>query len=68
MSFRFKLGDIVVPRVGKEMESPPGPSKVTGLLLNGYVILQPLDGTPRCPVVEAKDYERFKEEVVKSDN
>jgi len=67
MSFRFKLGEIVVPMVGKEMDTPVGPSKVIGLLLNGYVILQPA-GALRRLVVEAKDYERFKEEVVKSDN
>jgi hypothetical protein len=65
--FKFKLGDIVVPTFPNESARPVGPSKVTGLQLNGYVVIEPL-GTPHRHLVEAKDYERFEGQVVEADD
>ena len=67
MSFKFKLGEIVVPSLPLEMGLPVGPSKVTAIQLGGCIQIQPI-GTTRRHFVEAKDYERFKEEIVKSNN
>ena len=66
MSFKFRIGEIVVPTVAKEAGFPVGPSEVIGLQLNGYIIIQPL-GTNRRLLVEVKDYEKFEGEVVKPD-
>ena len=69
MSFKFKLGDIIVPTLAREMGIPVGPSKVTAIQLNGYVQIEPL-GTAahRRELVEAKYYERFEEEAEQSNN
>tara|TARA_R100001244_G_scaffold45723_1_gene41110 strand:+ start:64 stop:300 length:237 start_codon:yes stop_codon:yes gene_type:complete len=67
MSFKFKLGDIIVPILAREMGIPVGPSEVTALQLGGYIQIQPI-GAPHRHLVEAKDYERFEEETVKSDS
>ena len=61
-NFKFQIGDLVVPTVAKEMGPDKGPSKVTGLQLNGYVIIEPI-GTACRLLVEAKDYEKFEGEV-----
>ena len=66
-NFKFKLGDVVVPALPKQLGFPIGPSTVTGLQLNGYVIIEPI-GTPQRLLVEAKDYERFEGEAVQSDD
>ena len=69
MSFKFKLGDIIVPTLAREMGIPVGPSKVTAIQLNGYVQIEPLGtGAHRRELVEAKYYERFEEEVEQSNN
>ena len=65
MSFKFKLGDIIVPILAREMGIRVGPSEVTALQLGGYVQIQPI-GTAGRHLVEAKDYEIFEEEAVKS--
>ncbi len=62
MSFKFKIGDIVVPAAAQNAGLPVGPSRVTGLQLRGYVVIQPL-GTPRRLLVEAKDYEKFEGDI-----
>jgi hypothetical protein len=67
MSFKFKIGDKIVPTLAKEMGIPVGPSKVTAIQLNGYVEIQPI-GTHRRHLVEDKDYERYNEEVEQSNN
>ncbi len=67
MSFKFKLGDVIVPTLAREMGIPVGPSEVTAIQLGGYVQIQPV-GTHRRHLVEAKDYERFEEEVEQSNN
>jgi len=63
MSFKFKLGEMVVPTVPKEMELPVGPSEVTAIQLRGYIQITPV-GTTRRLLVRADDYERFEEEVL----
>ena len=69
MSFKFKLGDIVVPTLPKEMGFPVGPSKITAIQLGGYIQIEPLGtGGHRRQLVEAKDYERFEKETIKSNN
>tara|TARA_Y100000310_G_C20146285_1_gene562603 strand:+ start:285 stop:494 length:210 start_codon:yes stop_codon:yes gene_type:complete len=69
MSFKFKLGEIVVPSMPLEMRWPGGPSKVTAIQLGGYIQIEPIGaGMHRRQQVKAKDYERFKEETVKSNN
>ena len=67
MTFKFKIGDKVVPTLAKEMGVPVGASKVTAIQLGGYVEIQPI-GTHRRHLVEDKDYERYNEEDVESDN
>ena len=67
MSFKFKLGDVIVPTLAREMGIPVEPSEVTAIQLNGYVEIQPVGALGRH-LVEAKDYERFEEETVKPDN
>ena len=69
MSFKFKLGDLVVPSMAKEMGLPVGPSEVTAIQLGGYIQIEPLGApTHRRHLVQAKDYERFEEEIESSDN
>ena len=67
MSFKFKLGEIVVPLVPKEMDLPVGPSEVTAIQLRGYIQITPV-GTTRRLLVKADDYERFKEDPLKPGN
>jgi hypothetical protein len=67
MSFKFKIGDKIVPTVAKEMGIPVGPSKVTAIQLGGYVEIQPI-GTHRRHLVEDKDYERYNEEDIEPTN
>ena len=67
MSFKFKLGDTIVPTLAREMGIPVGPSIVTALQLDGVVQIQPI-GTHRRHLVESKDYELYKKEAVPSDN
>ena len=67
MSFKFKIGDSIVPTLAKEMGVPVGPSEVTALQLDGYVEIQPI-GTYHRHLVEDKDYELYDEEVINSNN
>jgi len=67
MSFKFKLGEYIVPSLAREMGIPVGASKVTAIHLSGYIEIRPV-GTNRRHVVESKDYEKYEEEVVESDN
>ena len=67
MSFKFKLGEFVVPTMPKEMGLPAGPSKVIALQLRGYIQVQPV-GTSHRLVVKAEDYERCEEEVIEPDD
>ena len=67
MSFKFKIGDKIVPTVAKEMGIPVGPSKVTAIQLGGYVEIQPI-GTHRRHLVEDKDYEIYNEEDITPNN
>ena len=67
MSFKFKIGDKIVPSVAKEMGIPVGPSKVTAIQLGGYVEIQPI-GTHRRHLVEDKDYEIYNEEDIAPNN
>jgi hypothetical protein len=67
MSFKFKIGDKIVPTVAKEMGIPVGPSKVTAIQLDGYIEIQPI-GTHRRHLVEDKDYERYNEEDAEPNN
>ena len=67
MSFKFKIGDKIVPTLAQEMGIPVGPSKVTALQLDGYVEIQPI-GTHRRHLVEDKDYERYNEEDIEPNN
>ena len=63
MSFKFKLGEIVVPSgVPKEMDVAVGPSVVTAIQLRGYIQITPV-GTTRRLLVKADDYERFEEKT-----
>ena len=66
MSFKFRLGEIVVPSktAAYDLDMPPGPSEVTALQLRGYIQITPV-GTSRRLLVKADDYERFKEEAGK---
>ena len=61
MSFKFKLGDNIVPTLAREMGIPVGPSKVTAIQLDGYIEIEPI-GTHRRHLVEDKDYEIYNEE------
>ena len=67
MSFKFKIGDKIVPTLAKEMGIPVGPSKVTAIQLDGYVEIQPI-GTHHRHLVEDKYYERYNEEGIEPDN
>jgi hypothetical protein len=67
MSFKFKIGDSIVPTLAKEMGIPVGPSKVIAIQLDGYVEIQPI-GTHHRHLVEDKDYERYNEEDIEPDN
>ena len=69
MSFKFKIGELVVPSLAQEMGLPVGPSEVTAIQLDGYIQIEPV-GAPgyRRQLVEAKYYERFEEEAEQSDN
>jgi hypothetical protein len=67
MSFKFKIGDVIVPILARQMGIPVGPSKVTAIQLSGVVQIQPI-GTHRRHLVEVKDYEVYDEEVIKSNN
>ena len=67
MSFKFKIGDKIVPTLAKEMGIPVGPSKVTAIQLDGYIEIQPI-GTHRRHLVEDKDYERYNEEDIEPNN
>jgi len=69
MSFKFKIGDKIVPTLAKEMGIPVGPSEVTAIQLGGYVQIEPVGtGSHRRELVEAKYYERFEEEAEQPDN
>jgi len=69
MSFKFKIGDKIVPTLAKEMGIPVGPSEVTAIQLGGYVQIEPVGtGVRRRELVEAKYYERFEEEAEQPDN
>ncbi len=69
MSFKFKLGDIVVPSYPLNMGIPVGPSKVTAIQLGGYIQIETVGtGTHRRELVEAKYYERFEEEIEQLNN
>ncbi len=57
MSFKFKLGDMVVPRLARQMGVPVGVSKVTALQLDGYIEIEP-HGAHRRLLVHSKDYEK----------
>ena len=67
MSFKFKIGEVIVPILARQMGIPVGPSEVTAIQLGGVIQIQPI-GTPRRHLVEAKHYERFEEEVEQSNN
>ena len=69
MSFKFKLGELVVPTQAKEYGFPVGPSEVTAIQLDGYIQIEPV-GTNRHrrQLVQAKHYERFEEETEQSNN
>ncbi len=67
MSFKFRLGDKIVPILAREMGIPVGPSTVTALQLDGYIEIAPI-GTCRRHLVESKDYEIYKEEDSEPDN
>ena len=67
MSFKFKIGDSIVPTLAKEMGIPVGPSKITAIQLDGCIEIQPI-GTHRRHLVEDKDYELYDEEVINSNN
>lgn len=67
MSFKFKLGDMVIPRLAREMGVPVGVSKVTALQLDGYIQIEP-HGTHRRLLVEDKHYELCEEEARRPDS
>ena len=64
MSFKFKLGEIVVPTMPAiyDVDIPRGPSEVTAIQLRGYIQITPV-GTTRRLLVKADDYERFEEKT-----
>ena len=69
MSFKFRLGELVVPSKAAtyDLDIPRGPSEVTAIQLRGYIQITPV-GTTRRLLVKADDYERFEEEVISFDN
>ncbi|MDP7059384.1 MAG: hypothetical protein QF416_02840 [Candidatus Marinimicrobia bacterium] len=69
MSFKFKLGDLVIPSMPKEMGIPVGPSTVTAIQLGGYIQIQPVGAESyRRQLVRAEQYEKFEEETKQSHN
>jgi len=64
MSFKFKLGEMVVPVRSTiyDVDVPRGPSEVTAIQLRGYIQITPV-GTTRRLLVKADDYERFEEKT-----
>ena len=65
MSFKFKLGEIVIPSktvATYDLDIPRGPSEVTAIQLRGYIQITPV-GTSRRLLVKADDYERFEEKT-----
>ena len=69
MRFKFKLGELVVPTLAREMDLPVGPSEVTAIQLGGYIQIEPIGtGEHRRELVKAKHYERFEEETEQSNN
>ena len=63
VSFKFKLGEIVVPKKG----SVAGRAKVEAIHLNGFMRIVRLDNDQKY-MVRDKDYERFEEEVFEFNN
>jgi len=61
MSFKFKLGEMVVPSTVAlyNLDIPHGPSEVTAIQLRGYIQITPV-GTTRRLLVKADDYEKFE--------
>jgi hypothetical protein len=67
VSFKFRIGDIVVPiKMAKQENLPSKPGTVTALQLDGYIQVTPI-GTSHRLIVEAADYERFEEETIEFD-
>ncbi|HHZ94924.1 MAG TPA: hypothetical protein EYN67_05045 [Flavobacteriales bacterium] len=67
MSFKFRIGDIVMPsKTAKQENLPLKPSTVTALQLGDYIQVTPM-GTSHHLLVEAADYERFEEETIEFD-
>ena len=64
MSFKFKLGEMVVPVRSTiyDVDVPRGPSEVTAIQLRGYIQITPV-GTSRRLLVKADDYERLEEKT-----
>ena len=63
LSFKFKLGEIVIPRTeAAQKDLPPHPSEVVAIQLGGYIRVQPVGSASRL-LVEANDYERFQEKT-----
>ena len=60
MSFKFNIGDKVVPILSREMGIPVPVSMVTALKLHGRVEIWP-QGEPRPVVVNEEFYELFEE-------
>ena len=60
MSFKFNIGDKVVPILSREMGIPVPLSIVTALKLHGRVEIWP-QGAPRPVVVSEEFYELFED-------
>jgi len=60
MSFKFNIGDKVVPILSREMGIPVPVSIVTALKLHGRVEIWP-QGEPRPVVVSEELYELFED-------
>jgi len=59
MSFKFKLGEIVVPVSQPERSDlPEDPSEVVAIQLGGYMQIKSLDTNHRL-VVRSIDYQKF---------
>jgi hypothetical protein len=63
MSFKFKLGDIIIPRNG----DPKGRAKIEAFHLNGFMRVLRLDNNQQY-IVRDKDYERLEEETFELNN
>lgn len=66
MSFKFKLGEVVVPSPDlgfHEEDLPVGPSEVIGIQLNDYIRVQVV-GSSRQLLVRAEDYEVFEDKTI----